>query len=61
MKSCNKDTEFDCDVGKCIPFSKVCDGIPDCPLSIDESPATCLRNKTLSYKVESFRIFGRHF
>lgn len=26
---------------KCVPYSYLCDGLPDCPSARDESPETC--------------------
>lgn len=34
--SCNQDTEFECDGGRCIPISHKCDDIEDCHDGTDE-------------------------
>ena len=44
-RSCNRKTEFDCGDGMCIPLSKVCDKIQDCPDAEDEPVDKCGRDE----------------
>jgi very low-density lipoprotein receptor len=44
-RTCDRKTEFDCGGGMCIPLSKVCDTIQDCPDSEDEPVDKCGRDE----------------
>ncbi|XP_070504583.1 very low-density lipoprotein receptor isoform X2 [Chironomus tepperi] len=44
-RTCDRKTEFDCGDGMCIPLSKVCDKIQDCPNMEDEPIDKCGRDE----------------
>lgn len=44
-RTCNRKSEFDCGGGMCIPLSKVCDKIQDCPDAEDEPVDKCGRDE----------------
>lgn len=44
-RTCDHKTEFDCGDGMCIPLSKVCDKVQDCPNMEDEPIDKCGRDE----------------
>lgn len=45
VRACNRKSEFDCGGGMCIPLSKVCDNVQDCPDAEDEPVDKCGRDE----------------